>query len=112
LDKDVLFLIGAPFEDEGAVWFCRDCVTMEGALALNPDWRANIDVRRLAYPRPRADVIALIGEENQSLPALVLADAGRAPPEAKRAGERAFITDVKAMLRYLHAQYGGVGPHP
>lgn len=112
MQRDQLFIIGAPFEDEGQKWFCRDCATIEGALAVNPAWRELVDVHRVAYPRPREQVIALIGVDNQSLPALVLADASAAPEGAKRYGERAFLTDVKAILIYLHAMYAGVGPHP
>ena len=53
--RDTLFIIRAPFEDPAleGTWFCRDCATMEGALLANPHWPRHIDVRRLAYPRPR-----------------------------------------------------------
>jgi hypothetical protein len=111
MQRDVLFIIKAPFEDEGQKWFCRDCATMEGALLANPHWANHIDVRRLPYPRPRHEIIALLGEENQSMPVLVL--ASKAPEDAKQAeGGRAFLTDPKAITRYLAAAYGGAGPHP
>ena len=113
--RDTLFIIAAPFTDSElqGTWFCRDCATMEGALLANPAWAARIDVQRLPYPRPRHLVIELIGEENQGLPALVLADAAKAPAEAKRsANGRAFLTDPKGITRYLAAAYGGAGPHP
>lgn len=115
LAKDTLFIIGAPFEDAvfpGQTWFCRDCATMEGVFLANPGWAEQIDVQRLAYPRPRQPVIALIGEENQSMPALVLADDSKPPADALWAGDRAFLTDAKAITRYLAATYGGAGPHP
>ena len=116
MDRDALLVIGAPFEDPehpGKSWFCRDCATMEAALSYNPDWEKRLNVQRLAYPRPRWAVIELIGEENQSLPALVLADASKAPEGAKIAANgRAFITDPKIILRYLTSTYGGVGQHP
>ena len=119
LARDVLFIIGAPFEDvqyPGKTWFCRDCATMEGALAGNPGWTQQIEVRRLPYPRPRQSVIELLGEENQSLPVLVLADASEPPENARWAVlgtvERAFLTEPKAILRYLGDRYGGVGQHP
>lgn len=115
MQRDVLFIIGAPFEDPqypGKLWFCRDCVTLEGALALNPGWRECLDIHRVGYQRPRHEVIDVLGVDNQSLPALVLADASAAPEGAKRYGERAFITDIKVILRYLTNTYGGVGQHP
>jgi hypothetical protein len=112
--RDTLFILRAPFEDpelEGT-WFCRDCATMEGALLANPQWARAIDIHRVSYPRPRHEVIAALGEEHQSLPALVLADLTRAPADALMAGGTPFITEPKAICRYLAATYGGAGPHP
>lgn len=114
LKRDTLFVIKAPFEDPAleGTWFCRDCATMEGALLANPHWGRAIDVVRLPFPRPRREVIALLGEENQSLPALVIADLIKAPAEALMAGSQPYLTDPKAITRYLAASYGGAGPHP
>ncbi len=114
LKRDTLFVIKAPFEDaalDGA-WFCTSCATMEGALLANPQWAHSIDVKRSAYPRPRHEVIALIGEGNQSLPVLVLADASKAPEGAKQYEGRYFLDEPKPIARYLAATYGGAGPHP
>lgn len=115
LKRDTLFVIRAPFEDPAleGTWFCTACATMEGVLLANPQWARSIDVQRLPYPRPRHDVIALIGEENQSMPVLVLADGSAAPEGAKQGeGGRAFLDEPKAIARYLAAAYGGAGPHP
>jgi hypothetical protein len=114
LKRDTLFIIKAPFEDpklEGT-WFCNSCATMEGVLLANPQWARSIDVRRLAYPRPRHDIIALIGEENQSMPVLVLAGDSKPPEGARDYEGRRFLDDPKAISRYLAATYGGAGPHP
>ena len=114
LKRDTLFILRAPFEDpdlEGT-WFCTSCATMEGMLLANPHWARAIDVVRVAYPRPRSEVIAAIGEENQSLPALVIADVGRAPADALMSGANPFLSEPKAIARYLAARYGGAGPHP
>ncbi len=115
LRRDTLFVIKAPFEDAalGGTWFCTACATLEGALLANPHWANRIEVKRSAFPRPRHDIIALIGEENQSMPVLVLADASTPPGDAKRSVEgRAFLDEPKAITRYLAAAYGGAGPHP
>lgn len=114
LGRDTLFIIGAPFEDpalDGA-WFCRDCATMEGALLANPHWAPRIDVRRLPYPRPRAEIIALLGDGHQSMPVLVLANGAAIEEEAQSAQGHRFLTDPKAICRYLAAAHGGAGPHP
>jgi hypothetical protein len=114
MQKDVLFIIKAPFEDPAldGTWFCNSCATMEGVLLANPHWATHIDVKRMAFPRPRHDIIALIGEQNQAMPVLVLADASKAPSGAKEYLGRRFIDEPKAISRYLASTYGGAGPHP
>jgi hypothetical protein len=57
-------------------------------------------------------VINLIGEENQSLPVLVLADGSIPPEGAKESQGRYFLDEPKPITRYLAATYGGAGPHP
>ena len=114
LRRDTLFILRAPFEDrelEGT-WFCTSCATMEGALLANPHWVAHIDVRRMPFPRPRREMIDLIGEDNQSMPALVLADDSTPPADAKQFAGRYFLDEPKSITRYLAAAYGGAGPHP
>lgn len=115
LRRDTLFILRAPFEDQAleGTWFCTACATMEGALLANPHWANRIEVKRSAYPRPRREIIALIGEENQSMPVLVLADGASVPAEAKFAPDgRPFLDEPKAITRYLAGAYGGAGPHP
>lgn len=114
LRRDTLFILRAPFEDAAldGTWFCASCAMVEGALLANPHWATHIDVRRMPYPRPRHDMIALIGEENQSMPVLVLADAPTPPEGAKVFEGRSFIDEPKPIARYLAATYGGAGPHP
>ncbi|MGD9982212.1 MAG: DUF3088 domain-containing protein [Hyphomonadaceae bacterium] len=114
LARDTLFILRAPFEDPAlrGTWFCTSCATMEGVLLANPHWANRIEVKRCAFPRPRQDVINLIGEENQSLPVLVLADGSKPPPGAKEHQGRYFLDEPKPITRYLAAAYGGAGPHP
>lgn len=114
LKRDTLFILAAPFEDPDldGTWFCNSCATMEGVLLANPHWTAAIDVKRMPYPRPRREVIALIGEANQALPVLVLADGATPPDGAKSFEGRFFLDEPKPIARYLAAAYGGAGPHP
>jgi hypothetical protein len=114
LERDTLFVIKAPFEDPAldGTWFCTSCATMEGVLLSNPHWGARIDVKRVAFLRPRQDVIELIGEANQSLPVLVLADGSPPPADAKQGNGRYFLDEPKPITRYLADRYGGAGPHP
>jgi len=112
--RDTLFIIAAPFVDAAldGTWFCTACATMEGALLANPEWASRIDVRRSAFPRPRSEIIALIGEGNQSMPVLVLAAGSTPPADAKEFEGVFFLDDPKPITRYLAATYGGAGPHP
>lgn len=114
ISRDTLFILKAPFEDAAmaGTWFCTACATMEGALLANPHWANRIDVRRSAFPRPRREIINLIGEENQSMPVLILAAASTSSVEAKEYQGRYFLDDPKPITRYLAATHGGAGPHP
>lgn len=99
--RDRLFLLEPEFADAalpGRSFYCQDCITIEGLLAAFPDRAAKLEVVRVAYPRPRAQVIAAIGEANQNLPALVW-DGG-------------FANDMPALLRALHARHGFPERHP
>ena len=73
--KPILFLLRAGFPDakhgpEGA--YCPECATVAGILHYYPDVAAQLDIRQVDVPRPRTDVVALVGEEHQSCPVLVL----------------------------------------
>ena len=109
--KDQLFILAAPFPDGGFEWYCNDCVTLEGALIVNPHWNDKIDVRRVAFPRPRKEVVELVGPDWQGLPMLVM-DKDRAPGDAITVGDYAILQDIRAIGRALASRHGGAGPHP
>ena len=74
-DKPILFLLDREFEDgqiPGQRFFCRHSLLLEGALSSIDGLDAQLDVRRIGFARPRREVIAEIGEQDQSLPKLVL----------------------------------------
>ncbi|NML05705.1 DUF3088 family protein [Sphingomonas sp. G-3-2-10] len=102
MTRDRLYILEPEFADAalpGRAFYCKDCVTVEGLLATLPDRAANLDVIRVAYPRPRAEVVAAIGEENQNLPALVFHDGG-------------FVNEIEALLAALHTRHGFPERHP
>ena len=109
--KDTLFLLKEPFQDGGFEWYCNDCAVLERALQINDHWGSKIDVVHVDFPRPRKEVIALVGESYQGLPMLVM-DADRAPGDAIRVGGYAILQDVRAIGRALASRHGGAGPHP
>ena len=59
---------------DGRMFYCEHCIIMEGVLSCFPDELAELQVERIPWPRPRQRVVDLIGEENQELPVLILAD--------------------------------------
>ena len=100
--RDRLYLLQTEFDDAqlpGRRFYCKDCITVEGLLAAFPDRAASLDVIRLPFPRPRREIVTLLGEENQNLPSLVLAEGG-------------FVNEIEALLQALHVRHGFPERHP
>lgn len=76
--KPVLLLLEHDFEDPkhaGRRFFCRHGWLLEAALSGIDGARGRLEVRRIGFPRPRRDVIGLVGESDRSLPTLVTCSA-------------------------------------
>ena len=71
-----------------------------------------IDVERIEWPRPRQSVIALVGEQNQSLPLLVLAEGNGSPHQTGTYEGRAFISEKDKILAALSERHNFPLPHP
>jgi hypothetical protein len=113
--KSTLFLLKPGFhDDKGSPFFCPDCATMEGFLKYAPEAERRLDVRRIDFPRPRPEIVALIGAENQGCPVLVLGEGEATPAEAKRSLEtgRAFISGSLPICEFLGRSFGLPRPHP
>lgn len=113
--RDRLFLLTPGFADPafpGKCFYCWHCALLEGVLASFPQLAAAIDVERIAWPRPRREVVDLIGHENQSLPVLVLGDDAEAGLETGRANGRRFVEGKDAILRALSVRHGIPEAHP
>jgi hypothetical protein len=99
--RDRLFLLDHEFADPafgGRLFYCKDCMTIEGLLAAFPDRAAKLDVIHVPWPRPRVEVVAALGDENQNLPSLVW-DGG-------------FVNEIEALLAALHTRHGFPERHP
>ncbi|MET4173821.1 hypothetical protein ABIB99_004921 [Bradyrhizobium sp. LA6.1] len=115
MTRDRLFLLRPGFEDPafpGQRFYCWHCALIEGVLASFPSLAEKLDVERIAWPRPRLPVTALVGEENQSLPLLVLADGTTSPHQTGSHHGRTFIADKDAILAALSERHGFPDPHP
>jgi len=114
--RDRLFLLKPDFtSDAGGPFYCPSCATLEGVLGFYPRLRDALDVRYVDFPRPRVEVIADLGADNQGLPALVL----HSQPDGetlkdlnvRTANGRSFLTSPLDIGRYL-ARTQGIGePH-
>lgn len=98
--KPKLFILKMPFEDgPGKMWICSHCALIEGALLANPQWEGLVDVCRIDFPKPRTEVIELLGEDNQWLPVLVLEN-------------KETIVKPVTIINYLAGKFGGAAVHP
>ncbi|MES0808059.1 DUF3088 domain-containing protein [Roseibium sp. SCPC15] len=100
--RDTLYLLEPGFEDPSypdKVFYCWHCALMEGVLASFPELAQKLDVKRIGWSRPRQEIVDLLGEDNQSLPVLVLAEGG-------------FINDKDGILKALSVRHGFPLPHP
>ena len=115
MTRDILFLLTPDFEDPaypGRRFYCWHCALVEGVLASFPELALRLDVRRVAWPRPRGEVVALVGEGHQSLPMLVLADSQASRFQTGVHGGRSFISDTDQILAALSERHGFPDPHP
>lgn len=114
MSRDRLFLLQPGFEDPkqpGKAFFCPYSNQIEGVLASHPGLAAKVEVSRLPFPRPRQPVAGLVGEDNQSLPLLVLGDAGPVPEDAASANGLRFVNDTRRILELLAERHGIPWPH-
>lgn len=97
MTKDKLFLLDPGFKSEtGERQFCPDCMLMEGVLAVFPKETAELEVVRVPFAKPRNALVKLVGEDNQSCPALV----------REIGGKFVAVDDPKQILAILRDQCG------
>lgn len=111
--QDTLFLAAPGFVVEGqGPFYCGDCIALEGLLSLYPQIHQGLEVRHIAFRRPRQEVVALLGEQHQSLPVLVMAAASSPGDIGVRVhGGQRFIDDEAAIRRYLSQRAGVARQH-
>jgi hypothetical protein len=110
MTKDKLFLLKPDFrkDDEGP-FYCPDCARMEGLLSYYPQLRGKLEVQQVGFAKPRAAIVAELGEAHQGCPVLILADGRQVTDKSldvKQANGRRFIDDEAHIRRYLAAAYG------
>ena len=108
--KDQLFLLNPGFSDDvgQGPFYCGDSVPVEGLLSFFPALRSKVDVKYIGFTKPRADVVGLIGAENQSIPVLVLNGSPAADDaqfKVKTASGKRFINSEADIRSYLSARH-------
>lgn len=110
MSQDILLLLKPGFQrpehPDSARFVCPQSNILEGLLAAQPELAARLEIQRVDFPRPRQAVVALLGEDNQGLPALVLAPGSQPPEHARHAGEHVFLQGAEHIAAYLGQQYG------
>lgn len=110
--KDILFILPAGFEEGGTAWYCRECAEVRGVLAYYPGLAEALDIRTVGFPRPRAEMVELLGEANQNAPTLIIADPARVTADVpvKTVNDQSFVDDARSIGLYLAAAYGTARP--
>ncbi len=113
--NDILFLLKHDFPDgPGRPFYCPECALISGVLHYYPHLRHVLEVRYVDYPRPRPEVVSLVGEANQGCPVLVLGDAAPAAVDGVPIGShvnRRFVSGAEAIGNYLSAVHQVGRPH-
>jgi hypothetical protein len=115
VDRDTLILIKPDFLDPAfpdTRFYCWHCALLEGVLVTFPALLTRLNIVRIDWPRPRQEVIQLIGEENQSLPVLVFADDASEQSGARYSRGRQFVAGKDDILQALSSRHNIPAPHP
>ena len=115
MSRDQLYLLKPDFFDQvKGPFFCPGCAQMVGLLDFYAALKQRLGVEYVDFPNPRPELAALLGEENQSCPVLVLKTVPTGlPPNLKvqNANDHAFVEGANEIAEYL-AHVHGIGiPH-
>ena len=110
--RDTLFLLPPGFFDNERREFCPECAEISGVLSYYPAIKESVEIFYQPIARPRADLVALLGDKNQNCPTLVLAEASPSYENCgimKKSGHR-FINNARDIAKYWAARYGTAYP--
>ena len=106
---DILFLLQPNFTDSlrdqaGKLYYCPDCALIEGVLSYYPEFRKKLDIRYIQYPKPRREIVELVGDAFQGCPNLILDPANHHKVDRSlyhQYGTHLYTTDPKLVLAYF-----------
>ncbi len=114
MEKSILYMLTPWVEDNNqGPFYCPDCAIVEGYFFYAPEAKDQIEIRAVNFAKPRKELVAVLGEENQSSPVLVLRDEAKPPEYAKKSltTGKSFIDDPKMICEYLSKVYNTAKPH-
>ncbi|MBL0770047.1 DUF3088 family protein [Sphingopyxis sp. DHUNG17] len=98
--QPTLYLL-APGQDVDPI-FCPESAMVEGILHYYPSILDAVVVKRIAFARPRPDLVAALGEAYQGAPVLVFADDVEAPASCESTPEgRRFLAGPDAIATFF-----------
>ena len=86
--------------------YCWHCALFEGVFDSFPALETGLNFIRMKWPKPMQKVIQLVGEEDQSLPVLLLADDVPEQSVARSINGRQFVAGKDDIFQALYSGYG------
>ncbi|MEL7491787.1 MAG: DUF3088 family protein [Pseudomonadota bacterium] len=110
--RDILFLLAPGFEDNSRREYCPECAEAYGLLAYFPAIKDSVEIRYQPIARPRAEMVALLGDAHQNCPTLVLHETAPGSDHAaiREENGRRFIDNARDMGKYFADRYGAPFP--
>lgn len=118
-NQDRLFLLNPNFIDsrlqpQGQVYFCPFNAMLEGVLKYYPTLHQYLNITYIDFQRPRKTIVQILGEENQSMPLLIIenSEVDLAAVNSKEFNSHVFVVGPENILKYLAKAYDVPLPHP
>ncbi len=116
---DILFLLKPNFLDkfrdsDNKKYYCPDCAFLEGVLSYYPQLREQLDIRYIDFPKPRKEIVDLVGEEFQGCPNLILGSDNPQFDDINqfyRYKDKLYTNDTKLLVKYLQYKYNIAEAH-
>lgn len=115
-----LFLLNPDFQDERVdgttqSYYCPHNAMIEGILTYYPELKTKLEIKYIDFPRPRKQLVELIGEEHQGSPCLVISKDNSDIVDTSYfndSGEYLFVNKKELIARYLADKHSIGKPHP
>ena len=118
-NQDRLFLLNPGFMDnrlqpEGQKYFCPFNAMLEGVLKYFPEVKKELEITYIDFPRPRKVIVDLLGEDNQSMPLLIIEkqNVDLSSLNVKEFQGNLFVVGSEEIVKYLSLAFHIPVPHP